>query len=238
MVSAFVSYLGHRLLLTSLSLIPYCSLLCYSCLVWFPAFTILIHASAPLVMTFSLSWPLFPSSFPHWMWNTETLHNLLVTRKVSYDSGELNTLVCSVVSVVSNSLQPMGCSLPGSSVHVIFQARKLEWVAMPSSRGSSWSRDRNCVSCSSFIVGRFFTLWAIREALNTTYLYGVYRYIYHTHHMLLKESAYGSTSCLSLIPQYQAQYLIYCGGSIHPCWVNLNCSGTSIKLLKNSYNWG
>ena len=32
----------------------------------------------------------------------------------------------------------MNCSLPGSSVHGIFQARILEWVAMPSSRGSSW----------------------------------------------------------------------------------------------------
>ena len=32
---------------------------------------------------------------------------------------------------------PMDCSLPGSSVHGILQARILEWVAMPSSRGSS-----------------------------------------------------------------------------------------------------
>ena len=32
---------------------------------------------------------------------------------------------------------PMVCSLPGSSVHGIFQARILEWVAMPSSRGLS-----------------------------------------------------------------------------------------------------
>ena len=35
---------------------------------------------------------------------------------------------------------PMDCSLPGSSVHGILQARILEWVAMPSSRGSSWPR--------------------------------------------------------------------------------------------------
>ena len=41
-------------------------------------------------------------------------------------------------SVVSDSLGPRGlCSLSGSSVHKIFQARILEWVAMPSSRGSS-----------------------------------------------------------------------------------------------------
>ena len=36
---------------------------------------------------------------------------------------------------------PMDCSLPGSSVHGILQARILEWAAMPSSRGSSRPRD-------------------------------------------------------------------------------------------------
>ena len=41
------------------------------------------------------------------------------------------------------------------------QARILEWVAMPSFRGSSLPRDQTQVSCSA---GRFFTLWATREA--------------------------------------------------------------------------
>ena len=36
---------------------------------------------------------------------------------------------------------PMGCSLPGSSVHGLFQARVLEWVAISFSRGSSQTRD-------------------------------------------------------------------------------------------------
>ena len=40
----------------------------------------------------------------------------------------------------------MDCSLPGSSVHGILQARILEWVAIPFSRGSSRPRDRTCVS--------------------------------------------------------------------------------------------
>ena len=56
---------------------------------------------------------------------------------------------------------PMDCSLPGFSVHGIFQARVLEWVAISFSRGSSWPRDRTQVSC---IAGRRFTLWATREA--------------------------------------------------------------------------
>ena len=55
---------------------------------------------------------------------------------------------------------PMDCSLPGSSVHGIFQARILEKVAIYFSRGSSWPRDWTQVSC---IVGRRFTVWATRE---------------------------------------------------------------------------
>ena len=57
-------------------------------------------------------------------------------------------------------LQPVDCSLPGSSVHGILQARILERVAMPSSRGSSSLRDQTCISCISYIAGRFFTTWA------------------------------------------------------------------------------
>ena len=46
----------------------------------------------------------------------------------------------------------MDCSLPGSSVHGVFQARILQWLAVPFSRGSSWPRDQIRVSC---IAGRF-----------------------------------------------------------------------------------
>ena len=46
---------------------------------------------------------------------------------------------------------PLDCSLPRSSVHGIFQARVLEWVAVSFSRGSSGPRDENQVS---HIVGR------------------------------------------------------------------------------------
>ena len=52
---------------------------------------------------------------------------------------------------------PMDCSRPGSSVHGIFQARILKWVAIPFSRESSQPRDRTWVS---HIVGRCFTIWA------------------------------------------------------------------------------
>ena len=51
----------------------------------------------------------------------------------------------------------MDCSLPGSSVHGIFQARIREWVAMPSFRQSSRPRDQICIYCGSCIAGRFST---------------------------------------------------------------------------------
>ena len=54
----------------------------------------------------------------------------------------------------------MDCSLPGSSIHGIFQARLLEWVAMSFSRRSSWLRDWIQISRT---VGRCFTVWATRE---------------------------------------------------------------------------
>ena len=63
-----------------------------------------------------------------------------------------------VVLVIQSYLtlcDPMDCSPPGSSVHRILQARILEWVAIPFSRGSSQPRDRTQVSC---IAGRFFTI--------------------------------------------------------------------------------
>ena len=55
----------------------------------------------------------------------------------------------------------MDRNLLDSSDHGILQARILEWVAIPFSRGSSWHRDQTWVFC---IAGRFFTIWATREA--------------------------------------------------------------------------
>ena len=54
----------------------------------------------------------------------------------------------------------MDCRLPGSSIHVIFQARIPKWVAISCFRGSSQPRDQTQVSHT---VGRHFTVWAPRE---------------------------------------------------------------------------
>ena len=62
--------------------------------------------------------------------------------------------MCSLASVVSDSYDPMDCSLSGSSVHGIFQARILDWIAISFSRAASWPRDWTQVS---WTAGRFFT---------------------------------------------------------------------------------
>ena len=61
----------------------------------------------------------------------------------------------------------MDCSTPGSSVHGIFQARVLEWVAISFSKGSSQPSDRIRVS---HIAGRCFTIWATKRKTSTSAL--------------------------------------------------------------------
>ena len=93
---------------------------------------------------------------------------------------ELNwtELMCSVSQLCPTLLQPtrwiaahqVDCSPPGSSVHGIFQARILEWVAISFSKGSSWSRDWTHTFCVSCIAGRFFTT----EPLGKPYVFPFY----------------------------------------------------------------
>ena len=61
-------------------------------------------------------------------------------------------------SVTSDSLRPLDYNPPGSSVHGIFYARILEWVAISYFRGSPQPRDQ---TQDSHITGRFFTIWVI-----------------------------------------------------------------------------
>ena len=80
----------------------------------------------------------------------------------------MEVTVCDFCLLCTKSLQscltlcdPMDCSPPGSSVHGILQVKILEWVAMPSFRGSSWPRDWTCVSCTG---RQILYHWATREA--------------------------------------------------------------------------
>ena len=58
------------------------------------------------------------------------------------DSRFIHFIISEVAQSCPTLCEPMDCSLLGSSVHGIFQARVLEWVAISFSRGSSWPRDR------------------------------------------------------------------------------------------------
>ena len=52
-----------------------------------------------------------------------------------------------VIQLYSTLRDPVDYGLPGSSVDGVLQARILEWVAIPLSRGSSWPRNRTWISC-------------------------------------------------------------------------------------------
>ena len=92
------------------------------------------------------------------------IHFFKVSREMRWWSA--NTLFLGseteVTQLCPTLVDPMDCSLPGSCIHGIFQARVLEWVAISFSRVSSWPMDRIQVS---HIAGRHFIIWATREAL-------------------------------------------------------------------------
>ena len=75
-----------------------------------------------------------------------------------------------VIQLCLTFQDPMVYSPPGSSLHGILQARILEWVAIPLSKGSSQPRDQTWVSC---IAGKFFTVRATREAHFTLYFWWI-----------------------------------------------------------------
>ena len=87
------------------------------------------------------------------MWNFKLQH---------VGSGSLKETESVTVQLCPALCYSMHCSLPGSSVRGILQARILEWVAVPFSRGYSQPRDQTRVSC---IAGRFFTICTTRKAL-------------------------------------------------------------------------
>ena len=86
----------------------------------------------------------------------KTLENVLSYSR-PWLEVKVKVLVAQSCLTLCNS---MVCILTGSSVHGILQARILEWVAIPFSRGSSQPRDWTQVSC---IAGRFFPVWAIKR---------------------------------------------------------------------------
>ena len=93
-------------------------------------------------------------------------------------------------------------SLPGSSVHGILQARILEWVTMPSSRGSSWPRNQTCVTYVSCIAGRFF----ITESLSKPQIWSYWTpKLGISDSALFPECTFLPTACVSFQPTLVTQ---------------------------------
>ena len=90
---------------------------------------------------------------------------LLAWNEISVESPE--TLKPDVQSHFSRVWLFATPQTPGSMVHGILQARILEWVAMPSSKGSSWPRDWTRISYISSIADGFFTTSATWKAPKT-----------------------------------------------------------------------
>ena len=85
----------------------------------------------------------------HFIWNWKEVLPSFVLGKGLESYGQSESEVAQSCPTLCD---PMDCSLPGSSIHGILQARILEWVAISFSRGSSQPRDRTQV----------FTIWATR----------------------------------------------------------------------------
>ena len=111
------------------------------------------------------AWHLGSSSMSYWTRRHQTQLPSYTVVRTEAMGGEV--CVCFVAqSWPPEPIYHIDCdlvdhSLPGSSVHGDSPGI-LKWIAMPSSRGSSQPRDRTQVSD---IAGRFFTIWATREAL-------------------------------------------------------------------------
>ena len=103
----------------------------------------------------------------------EDLNSLLVKVKEGSEKAGLKLNIHKTKIIASGPIQvqvqvkitqfcltpckPMDCGPPVSSVHGILQARILEWVTYPFSRGSPQQRNLTQVFC---IAGGFFTIWA------------------------------------------------------------------------------
>ena len=83
---------------------------------------------------------------------------LITLARLSFSRACVRTLsVCLLAQSCPTLCDLMDCSPPGSSVHGIFEAKILGWIAISYSRGSSRSRDQPMSLANPALAGRFFT---------------------------------------------------------------------------------
>ena len=123
---------------------------------------------------------------------------MLLGASESFAMLRVTTLLLKIESKVVHSCpvlcDPLDGSPPGSSVHWIFQARIMKWVAIPFSRGFSRPRYQIQVSC---ITGGFFTIWATGGAQIITER-PILKYVWKTMAYNKKESCAFKTGLLRI----------------------------------------
>ena len=127
---------------------------------------------------------------------------------------------------------PKDCSLPGSSVHAIFQAIVLEWIAISFSTGSSPPRDQTQVSC---IVDRCFTIWGTREVWyrrRTLYIFQYTLWSFFGRQLCLLQIV--SILCISFKHLYFSFFFIT---FVCILWWNKDLWDNSIVSVQNILRW-
>ena len=108
--------------------------------------------------------------FPDWCSLPGAWGNIKSSWKCHFPQNTKCVCVCLVKKLCPSLCEPMDGSPPGFSVHEIFQARILEWVAISYSKGSSRPRGQTWVSCISCIGRRILYSCTIWEALLEHYI--------------------------------------------------------------------
>ena len=141
--------------------------------------------------------------------------------------------VCVLVAHLCLTLcNPTVCRPWDSSVHEIFQARILQWVAIPFSRGSFQPRDRTRVIC---IVCGFFTIWAIREAPFPIYLPWIALFLrpayVHLCHLCLCTNAKCEHRCCTGHSPFLGCSFLQASDQIWTHLPDVQCSHANISML-------
>ena len=111
--------------------------------------------------------------------------------------------------------QPMDCSPPGSSVHGILQARRLEWVAISFSRGSFWPRDWNPVSCIGRWVFYHWATWAVLHSCSIQFIRSVVSNSLRPH-----ELQHTKPPCPSPTPRVHSKGFLILNSTLVDCYLN------------------
>ena len=124
-----------------------------------------------------------------WIWFADILLRIFVS---------VNEVKVLVPQLCLTLCDPMDCSPPSSSVHGILQARIVEWVAMPLSRGSSWPTDQTAISYTwPASAGGFFTTSTTQEAQYALLLFFCLLDLFN--HLELRKSFPRSTHLSSML---------------------------------------